>query len=204
MKQEDGGTQRRVLGVENASVGSGKDKEDRIRSYTLVEKMYNEERDRRKKERTTGAKSRPRSNEKWTLTFSMLMAADRYRELYLDAHGTSIGVSSYGQSPGGGSPSWNKSGTTDRRLHNGSALEAARFAMCGLEDSDSRRQIDKDLVTLMEEAIIETTNIPTQSAIGMKRTGYDGAMQIAAAGASIIAEALRRLVIYFGYERQGR
>ena len=180
---------RREVVIENTSVGAGKDKEDRLRALTLTELVYAGER------RRQGDLCR-------TMTFAMVMAGDRYRELYLDAHGSSVGVSSYGQSPGGSVP-WARSGTSDQRLKNRGALEDARFAMCGLINEDGQRVLDKELVNLIEPALVETVDVPTQASIGARRTGYSPTgKQVAAAGGTILTEALRRLVLYFGLERE--
>jgi hypothetical protein len=191
-------TQKRVLHVQNASVGAGKDKgkEDEYRALTLVEQMYNEERRR---------KGNSGEEVKRTITFAMVSAADRYREIYLDAAGSSAGVGSYGQSPGGSVP-WDKSGTTDGQLRNRGCLADARFAMCGVMDEDGRPSLDTELLNLMEVAIVETTDDARAKRlmmIGATRTAYLNEKLAAVAGGTVVAEALQRLVSYWGYTGRG-
>lgn len=187
-------TQKRVVHVQNASVGAGKEKnkEDEYRALTLVEQMYNEERRR---------KGNSAEEVKRTITFAMVSAADRYREIYLEASGVSAGVGSYGQSPGGTVP-WNKSGTTDNQLRNRGCLDDARFAMCGVIDEDGRRSLDAELANLMDLAIVETTDEARAKRlmmIGATRTAYLNEKLAAVAGGTVVAEALQRLVSYWGY-----
>lgn len=177
---------RRIVVTENTSVGAGKQSEDRIRVLTLVEQMYADAR--------REAKRNP--NKKPIITFAHVCAADRYRETFLEARGPSVGVSSYGNSPGGGNK-YNRTGTTDQRMHNSGRLEDARLAMCGVIAEDERRNIDRPLVALMEAAIVETADTPTQTHIGVQRTGYTGAKQAAAAGGTVIVECLNRLLLYY-------
>jgi hypothetical protein len=71
--------------------------------------------------------------------------------------------------------------------------------MCGVIDVEGKRVLDDDLKRIMEEAIIKTTNIQTQGAIAKLRTRYSGEKQLPAAGATVVTEALKRLVLHLRY-----
>jgi hypothetical protein len=172
------------LAVINASVGAGKSEEDRIQALTLVELMYRED----------GRRDEQRSQR--GMAFEHLAAADRYRENYLDAHGKSVGVQSYGQHPGG-VPGWDRQGTSDQRLRARSILRAAQMAMYGVQDQDGRWVLDQDLANMVDSAIIETVDIPSKTKVGAQRTPYRGEKQLGAAGYAIVLECLRRLVLHY-------
>ena len=188
---------RHTIVEEEQHVGAGKDqkKEKRLRAVTLVELLY-------------GAR---------LIDFSMLMAADRYRTWDLEIEGASQGVGSYGDNPGGSNPS-DKADRVGRWLtgyhivgaklvkkdegrnfnaHDHYAL--ATFAMCGVFTVEKKLVIDRELYRVMQLAIVKTTNIPTQAHVARIRTRYGGEKQQPPAGATVITEALRRLVLHLRY-----
>lgn len=189
---------RHTIVEEETHVGAGKDKtkEKRLRAITLVELLYNAK----------------------LIDLTTLMAADRFRTLYLEREGPSQGVASYGDNPGRPNPAtkgdrvgkaltgvsinWRK-GTarqTDRpRLSNSYDYEAALLAMCGVIDVEGKRVHDDELKRIMVAAIVQTTDIPTQANVARLRTRYGGEKQLPPAGATVVTEALRRLALHLKY-----
>lgn len=189
---------RHTIIEEETHAGAGKDKtkEKRLRAVTLVELLYNSRH----------------------IDLNTLMAADRYRTLRLEQDGQSQGVGSYGDNPGGTDPAtkadrvglamtgiavnWRK-GTAKQIKSpiktNRYDYEAAKLAMCGVINVDGHRVLDQQLVSIMEAAIIHTTDIPTQASIAKRRTRYGGEKQLPPAGATVVTEALRRLALHLRY-----
>jgi hypothetical protein len=188
---------RHTIVEEETHVGAGKDrtKEKRLRAVTLVELLYNAK----------------------LIDLNTLMAADRFRILHLEREGPSEGVGSYGDASGRSDPAtkgdrvgkaltgvsvnWRK-GTarqTGPRLSNNYDYEAALLAMCGVIDVEGKRVHDDQLKRIMVAAIVQTTDIPTQGNVARLRTRYSGEKQLPPAGATVVTEALRRLVLHLRY-----
>jgi hypothetical protein len=189
---------RHTIVEEETHVGAGKDrtKEKRLRAITLVELLYNAK----------------------LIDLNTLMAADRFRTLYLEREGPSQGVGSYGDASGRSDPAtkgdrvgkaltgvsvnWRK-GTAMRTgrpgLTNSYDYEAALLAMCGVIDVEGKRVHDDELKRIMVAAIVQTTDIPTQGNVARLRTRYTGEKQLPPAGATVITEALRRLALHLRY-----
>lgn len=186
---------RHTIVEEETHVGAGRDKskEKRLRAVTLVELLYNAR----------------------LIDLNTLMAADRFRTLHLEREGPSEGVGGYGNNPGGADPTgkadragyrltgYKINGTKWRRedapKRNTYDYEAALLAMCGVIDIEGRRVIDQELQKIMVLAIVQTTDIPTQASVARMRSRYTGEKQLPPAGATVVTEALRRLVLHLRY-----
>lgn len=188
----------RIIAEANAHVGAGKDrdKDHRIQALTLVELLYNAK----------------------LIDMNMLMAADRFRMLHLEQQGPSEGCGGYGDNPGraepagkadrvGSAKTWWKVDATGKfdvtgrrpRQTNRYDYDAAKLAMCGVIDVEGKRVFDTELIRIMELAITETANIPTQAKVARLRTKYGGEKQLPPAGATVVTEALKRLVLHLRY-----
>lgn len=189
---------RHTIVEEETHAGAGRDKakEKRTRAVTLVELLYSAK----------------------LIDFSMLMAADRFRTLCLEREGHSEGTGGYGDNPGGTNPfdkadrvgsskTWwkidgngkfNVTGKSPRKT-NRYDYESALLAMCGVIDIEGKRVHDRELVRIMVMAITKTTDIPTQANVARLRTRYSGEKQLPPAGATVVTEALRRLVLHLRY-----
>lgn len=189
---------RRIIAEANAHAGAGKDKskDHRIQALTLVELLYNAK----------------------LIDMNTLMAADRFRTLHLEREGPSEGTGGYGDNPGrtdpsskadrvGSSQTWwridpdGKFDVTGKspRKSNSYDYEAALLAMCGVIDAEGKRVHDHELKRIMIAAIVQTTDIPTQGSVARLRTRYSGEKQLPPAGATVVTEALRRLVLHLKY-----
>jgi hypothetical protein len=191
-------TDRRLVSETDAHVGAGKDKtkDGKITALTLVELLYNAK----------------------LIDMNTLMAADRFRILHLEREGPSQGSGSYGDNPGRADPhgkadrvgsrqTWwkidgnGKFDVTGKRPRqtNSYDYEAAMLAMCGVIDVEGRRVHDEELRRIMVLAITKTTDIQTQASVARLRTRYSGEKQLPPAGATVVTEALRRLVLHLRY-----
>jgi hypothetical protein len=189
-------TGRRIIAEADTHVGAGKDKskETRIQALTLVELLYNAR----------------------LIDMNMLMAADRFRTLHLEREGPSQGVGSYGDNPGGTDPAtkadrvgtaltgvkidWRKGRVKERSYRsNNYDYDAALLAMCGVINVEGDRVLDEELKRIMIAAIVKTTDIQTQASVARLRTKYGGEKQLPPAGATVVTEALKRLVLHLRY-----
>ena len=189
---------RHTIVEEETHAGAGKDKtkEKRLRAITLVELLYNAK----------------------LIDLNTLMAADRFRNLYLEREGPSQGVGSYGNNTGMADPAtkgdrvgkaltgvtvnWRRGKVIERdrpSRPNTYDYESALLAMCGVIDVEGKRVHDDQLKRIMVAAIVQTTDIPTQGSIARMRTSYGGEKQLPPAGATVVTEALKRLALHLKY-----
>lgn len=175
--------ERRVIAEEDTHVGAGRDKtsEKRTRSLTTAEQMHRN----------------------GSLTYDEWQTAGVLRTYYMEEMGGSEGVSSYGQSTGGGNP-WNKADRKAasillRNRTNRRALADMMFAMVGSYDEEGNKIFDKEMAVLLVRAVIETVDTVTLGQIGAARTMYTGEKQKPAAGGAILKEYLRRGAAHLRY-----
>lgn len=184
----------RYIVTENASVGAGKDQEERQRALTLAEKLYRDE----------------------IIDVGEWQAAGQLRNLHFLLVPPSEGVSSYGLSPGGGNPARK----ADRKAKRLTGIEIgvegdisrgpsranrsdqwryrdALFAMAGCNTDEGDPVIDPAVTRIMLRAVTDSENLPTQTEIGQARSLYASKKQLSAIGATFVKEHLRRLAMHF-------
>jgi hypothetical protein len=135
------------------------------------------------------------------LSMELHRAAEKFRELYFAAHGSSAGVGSYGEfSPA--TESWARLPATQHQLQAKAELGAAIEAAVGVKRHDGRMAKDEHLLELFCKAVIEDGKDVTQSWLGGQRAPYQGRSQQSTAGGMVIHELLQRLSLHFAFRER--
>ncbi|RJO66984.1 MAG: hypothetical protein C4523_10860 [Myxococcales bacterium] len=134
------------------------------------------------------------------LSMELHRAAEKIRELYFAAQGSSAGVSSYGEYSQATEAS-QRLPASQRQLLASREYKLALEAVVGVRRKDGRVTEDEQLRELFIRAVIDDSKEVTQVAIGA-RSSYKNRVQQSAAGGTIIQECLQRLALHFQYRER--
>jgi hypothetical protein len=135
------------------------------------------------------------------LSMELHRAAEKIRELYFAAQGSSAGVSSYGEYSQATEAS-QRLPASQRQLLASREYKLALEAVVGVRRKDGRVTEDEQLRELFIRAVVDDSKDVTQVAIGGPRSFYKNRVQQSAAGGTIIQECLQRLALHFQYRER--
>jgi len=125
-------------------------------------------------------------------------AGNRYKSQFFTYMGASKGISAYGEYVEA-APAHERCNVTQTQIIAGAEVRAATVAAFGVPREDGRWAVDEQLMQLVIPAIVSEDSEITQAWLGRERTRYKGAMQIAAAGCTVMRETLQRLMLHYCY-----
>jgi hypothetical protein len=135
------------------------------------------------------------------LSMELHRAAEKIRELYFAAQGSSAGVSSYGEYSQATEAS-QRLPASQRQLKASQEYAQAIEAAVGVRRQDGRLTKDEQLLGLFMRAVIDDRKDVTQASVGAPRSSYKNRVQQSAAGGTIVQECLQRLALHFQYRER--